>query len=307
MTRFRHAALAAAVTLALGACSQDPESAPSTENAVAVVNDVPISEQELQGFIDFRGMAGHGAGQAPSREAALEEMVNMELLRQQALERGLDEDPGVREQLERTRTNLLVNTLVERYVDDLDLSEEALRQEYERQVAAMETQEYRARHILVDDRETAEEMIAALENGEAFTDLAREHSGDPTAEAGGDLGWFTPGEMVPTFSEAVESLEDGAYTTEPVETRFGWHVILREDSRERTPPEFESVRGRIQQILATRALQDYVEELRTGADIEIRDGGSGNPGGTAGTPAMETAPQGDATAQDGPDSSADSD
>ncbi|MFP4080402.1 MAG: peptidylprolyl isomerase [Ectothiorhodospira sp.] len=266
MTRLTHAALAAAVTLTLGACSQDSGSETSTRDAVAVIDQVPITEQDVQSFIEFRQMSGHGAGQAPSREAAIEELVNMELLRQEALDQGVDEDPQVQAQLERTRTNLLVNTLVERFVDDLDFSEEELREEYDRQVEGMDTREYRARHILVDDRETAEEMIAALEAGDAFTDLAREHSQDPTAEAGGDLGWFTAGEMVSTFTEALKGLEDGAYTTEPVETRFGWHVIQREDSRERTPPDFDSVRDRLEQVLATQALQDYVEELRAEVD-----------------------------------------
>ncbi|MFP4243676.1 MAG: peptidylprolyl isomerase [Ectothiorhodospira sp.] len=300
MTRLTHAALAAAVTLTLGACSQDSGSAPSTRDAVAVIDQVPITEQDVQSFIEFRQMSGHGAGQAPSREAAIEELVNMELLRQEAVDKGLDEDPQVQAQLERTRTNLLVNTLVERFVDDLEFSEEELREEYDRQVEGMDTREYRARHILVDDRETAEEMIAALEAGDALRDLAREHSQDPTAEAGGDLGWFTAGEMVSTFTEALKGLEDGAYTTEPVETRFGWHVIQREDSRERTPPDFDSVRDRLEQVLATQALQDYVEELRAEADIEIRDGGDQ-------APTSEPASQGAPTPEDGADPAAEAD
>ncbi|MCG5516415.1 MULTISPECIES: peptidylprolyl isomerase [unclassified Ectothiorhodospira] len=276
MIQFKSLPLLAAVAVSLAACSQDaqtdqPADPVDPANAMAVVNEVPITEQDLTEFLQLRQMSGHQQGNPQSPEAALDEMVNMELLRQEALEKGLDEDPEVRRQLERTRTNLLVNTLVERYLEEQDFSETELRAEYDRQIAALDAREYRARHILVDSEEEARVLIEALDQGDAFTDLAREHSQDTSAEAGGDLGWFQLDMMVPEFSEALASLEVGEYSQTPVESQFGWHVILHEENREMELPTFESTRDRLEQILATEALQGYVDELREQATIEIHE------------------------------------
>ena len=83
-----------------------------------------------------------------------------------------------------------------------------------------------------------------------------------TLPSGGDLGWFSPNQMVEPFSDAVAELADGDYTKEPVQTQFGWHVILREESRASEPPTLESVRDVIKQNIEQQKLQDYLMELR---------------------------------------------
>ena len=90
---------------------------------------------------------------------------------------------------------------------------------------------------------------------------------DATAEEGGDLGWFSPDQMVQPFSEAVAGLEDGDYTDEPVQTQFGWHVIKVEDRRVVDPPPFEEVRNQLQQQLAMELRSEYVKQLREQAEI----------------------------------------
>ena len=95
-----------------------------------------------------------------------------------------------------------------------------------------------------------------------FAELAKEESTGPSGPNGGDLGWFAPERMVPPFSAAVADLENGAFSKEPVQTQFGWHVILREDSRESTPPTLESVRDVVKQRLEQQKLTDYLNELR---------------------------------------------
>lgn len=273
MTPFKSLPLLAAVILALGACSSEPspDQRADHSDAMAVVNDIPITDRDLTDFLQLRQMSGHHHGELQSPESALDEMVNMELLRQEALEKGLHEDPEILRQLERTRTNLLVNTLVERYLEEQDFSEAELRAEYDRQIAALDAREFRARHILVDTEEEARVLIEALDQGDSFPDLAREYSQDTSAESGGDLGWFRLDMMVPAFSEALASLEAGEYSDSPVESQFGWHVILHEENRELTLPTFEASRDRLEQILATEALQGYVDELRERATIEIHE------------------------------------
>ena len=111
--------------------------------------------------------------------------------------------------------------------------------EYESQIALASSVEYKARHILVSTQGAAADLITQLDSGADFQVLAAEHSSDSSGQAGGDLGWFAAEAMVKPFSDAVIALGNGAYTKEPVQSQFGWHVILREDSREASPPPLE--------------------------------------------------------------------
>ena len=95
-----------------------------------------------------------------------------------------------------------------------------------------------------------------------FAELAKEKSTGPSGPSGGDLGWFPPDRMVTEFSQAVQNLKDGEYSKDPVQTQFGWHVILREESRDAVPPPFESVRDAIKQQVEARKLQAYIDSLR---------------------------------------------
>ena len=106
-------------------------------------------------------------------------------------------------------------------------------------------------------------MIAQLTEGANFEELAKEKSTGPSGPNGGDLGWFSPNQMVAPFSQAVERLDDGAYTLTPVQTQFGWHVILREESREAQPPTLESSRETITQQVRQNKFQEHLEILRT--------------------------------------------
>jgi peptidyl-prolyl cis-trans isomerase C len=129
----------------------------------------------------------------------------------------------------------------------------------------------RARHILVRTQEEAEAIIEQLDAGADFAELAVEKSTDPGKGDGGDLGYFGPGQMVEPFEEAAFALEVGAYTKEPVQTQFGWHVIKVEDRRAQQPPAFEDVKEQIRSILFRDAYGSVVEKARAGAKIEILD------------------------------------
>ncbi|NOR40291.1 MAG: peptidylprolyl isomerase, partial [Gammaproteobacteria bacterium] len=85
----------------------------------------------------------------------------------------------------------------------------------------------------------------------------------------GKLGWFAPGQMVKPFSGATATLETGTYTREPVETQFGWHVIMLDDVRDITPPPFDDVKDRLKMLLANQKLQAHIQEMRASADIQI--------------------------------------
>ena len=149
------------------------------------------------------------------------------------------------------------------YLANNPATEEEILAEYENQMKLAPPLQFKARHILVESQATAQDLIAQLDGGADFAELAKANSTGPTGPNGGDLGWFSPEQMVKPFSDAVATLDDGAHTSEPVQTQFGWHVILREESRENQPPTLESVRDVIKQRIEQTKFQGYIQQLRT--------------------------------------------
>src|SRR5207302_1432621 len=155
----------------------------------------------------------------------------------------------------------------------------------------------RARLILVATEPFAEKIVTRLGKGEKFDELARRESMDPSKSNGGDLGWFTPDRMVPEFSGAVMALKPGEYTHKPVQTQFGWHVIQLLDTRELTPPPFEQVRQRLEQIVQNKKFHGYADELMRSAKIQrfldkAPSGQAAAPSGQAAAPSGQAAPAG---------------
>jgi peptidyl-prolyl cis-trans isomerase C len=252
-------------------CNNGQEAAVSEDEPAAVlatVNGAPITKEELDAYIAQRQVAQPGA--QPDRRAALDELVKLEVVKQQAEKEGIAERDDIEAQLDWQRTNLLVNTFMRERMNEMSFSEDELKAEYKAQVAKLSNREYKAQHILTQDRKQAEEIIGKLNAGGDFATLSEAQSSAPSAPEGGDLGWFSPDSMVPPFAAAVKKLEKGTYTKAPVKTQFGWHVILLEDSRQSTPPVYNEVRDQVENILTSNALQSYIDKLRAEADIEIR-------------------------------------
>ncbi|MDQ2695310.1 MAG: peptidyl-prolyl cis-trans isomerase [Pseudomonadota bacterium] len=130
--------------------------------------------------------------------------------------------------------------------------------------------EYKARHILVESEDKAKSLIEDLNKGADFSELAKTNSTDSSAAGGGDLGWFTTDMMVQPFGATVAQLEKGKYTEAPVQTQFGWHVIVLDDVRDVTPPPLEELRPQISQMLQGRMINDYLAKLREKAQVEIK-------------------------------------
>lgn len=264
-------AIAAASALALVGCSGQggPASSkgPEPENVVARVNGEAIGAVAL----DAQVQAMSARGRPVERARALDNLIDLELLSAEAERRGLPEQPEIAAEIRRQRSALLAQRLVRAELSDLELSEDDLRQAYQERVQAMEGREYRASHILLDERAQAQSIIEQLREGGDFKALAREHSTGPTADNGGDLGWFQADQMVAPFAEAVRALEPGAYTAEPVQTRFGWHVVLLQDVREVQKPAFEDIEGDLRNQLVSEHVQSYIQSLREEASIEITD------------------------------------
>ena len=130
-----------------------------------------------------------------------------------------------------------------------------------------------AKHILVDDKETAEDIIKQLDDGADFSELAKEYSTDTaTAQQGGELGYFTADKMITEFSDAAFALEPGQYTEEPVETSYGYHIILCEDKEAAHHQSFDEVKDDLTEQLTEQEVQskyyDAMSALHDSATIE---------------------------------------
>jgi len=237
---------------------------------VAVVNGTPVPKATFDQYAQqLRGRTRVDSPEAS--KALIDQLVVEELLVQEAEKQKLADDPQVKQQLDMIKRNLLASSVVRKMASVNGPSEEAIKKEYETAVAAMKGKEYKASHILVDSEDKAKEIIAELTKGGNFAELAKTKSSDSSAAKGGDLGWFTPSMMVPPFAQAVAKMEKGKYSEQPVQTPFGWHVILLEDVRDATPPSLEELRPQIAQMLQSRVVNDYLEKLRAGAKIEVKE------------------------------------
>lgn len=148
-----------------------------------------------------------------------------------------------------------------------EIPEEELQAEYDAQFGDVEAgTEYNASHILVATEGEAQSLIDELEGGADFAALAREHSTGPSGPNGGQLGWFNAGMMVPSFEEAVFDLEVGEVSG-PVETQFGWHVIILNDTRDQAAPALEEVRDQLVEGLRQARVDAYVQQLTDESDV----------------------------------------
>jgi peptidyl-prolyl cis-trans isomerase C len=198
----------------------------------------------------------------------LDRLIDGHLLLEAAEEADVAADPEVQAEIDRARDDVLRQTLIERAVADAT-DEDAMQAAYDemKEDPDFAVEQVTARHILVETEEAAREVIAALDAGADFAVLAQERSTDPAAARGGELGTFRRGSMVPPFENAAFALEPGSYSSEPVQTQFGYHVILVE-AKEAIEPSFAEVEEQLRADLTRRAVEGLLEDIRADAEIQ---------------------------------------
>jgi len=251
----------------LSACK--PASTPKG-NVAATVNGAVIS----QSSVDMIAKQNISQGQPESpemRRNIIDRLAMQTLIAQEAVRKGLDKNPEVADQLEMIRQSILAKAFVQDYMNNNPVSDDLIKAEYEKIKAQLAGIEYKARHILVDKETEAKDIIAELKkNAKAFSSIAKAKSKDPGSKGkGGDLGWFDPRTMVPEFGAAVTKLAKGQFTTVPVKTRYGYHIILLDDSRSRTIPAYEQVKPQVKQQLLQQNMQKLFDEMKSKAKIEV--------------------------------------
>lgn len=243
-------------------------SATADSSAVlATVNGTDITQWTLTRYARQRGLPPEAA-KGKQRNALIEELINRELIYQNAIEIGVDKTPAIQAELQHQRINIIASSILNRSSDRFLVSDEALKNEYENRKGELGGKEFKARHILLEKEADAKAVIVELNKGADFVKLAGKKSTGPSAVDGGDLGWFQTSQMVKEFSDAAAKLKKGSYTTAPVKTQFGWHVILLEDSRSVNPPKFEEIKEQIRVGLQGKLIESYIGGLRKTAKIE---------------------------------------
>jgi peptidyl-prolyl cis-trans isomerase C len=311
MKNFYVAASALSAAVLLSACDNnlaehakapiaDTKAQIAPQDIAAKVNDVVITRDAVAAMKADIAQRRHGNANDIPDEKITEELVSRELLKQEAEKNGLLKDPKLAAVVENAARITLSQVDAENFVKNVVISDDEAKQEYEQRIKTNQTKEYKARHILVENEAEAKSIIEKLGKGAKFDELAKKFSKDPGSKAnGGDLGWFSPQQMVPAFSEAVVALADGASTQQPVQSQFGWHVIQREASRDQEPTPFDQVKDQLKSMMQAQKLQQHLAELRKAAVVEIESAPKPASDAAAAAPA-ETTPGQPAAAQEAP-------
>ena len=249
------------------AASAEKSPAPASGPKQTTVNGKAIPRSRVDFFVKQQSARGV-ADSAGMRQSILDQLITQEVISQAAEKRGLASTADFRTQLEMTRQRLLINAYAQDYFKTHPIKEEQLLEEYNKIKASRGEKEYKARHILVDTDAEAKDIIAQLNKGAKFADLAGKSKDPGSKERGGDLDWAGPGTYVKPFADALTKLEKGKYTETPVQTQFGWHVIQLDDVRPVAFPAFSDVKPQLQNMMQEQEMQKVVRDLRAKAKIE---------------------------------------
>lgn len=260
---------AAALALVAAAAGAQEESASSAPNpVVAIVGDKEVYLSDVE----------QAARNLPEQYQQMplqmlfpqlvDRLIDLELLATEAEERDYAERDEVQPLLEQARARVLRDALIGEMVTEATTDEKVeARFEEMKGNEDFAVEEVHARHILLETEEAADEVIAELDDGADFAEVAKESSTGPSAEDGGDLGYFRREQMVPEFAEAAFAMEPGTHSSTPVQSQFGFHVIEVLDKRT-TEPTLDESAPEIRQELAQEVVAELVGELRGEVEIE---------------------------------------
>jgi peptidyl-prolyl cis-trans isomerase C len=238
------------------------------KEAVAKVNGVSVPQSRMDFMLQQQAARG-APDNDQTRAMVREELVNREIISQEAAKSGIAKSAEVQNQLDLARQEIIVSAYVRDWMRKHPVSDADIQKEYDKAKSQTGDKEYKARHILTETEDQAKDMIAQLKKGAKFDELATKNSKDTgTKERGGDLDWNVPGVFDKQFSDAMVKLEKGKYTDAPIQTRFGYHVIQLDDVRPVKFPALADVKPRIQQQLVQAKIEELVRGLRAKAKVE---------------------------------------
>lgn len=236
---------------------------------VATVNGAPIHQSEIVSAHALLPEQMRAIPLEPLFDTLVRLVADRKLLVAEARNRKLDETAELKSRLQLLEEQLLERALMSTVIEE-GVTDDVLMAKYEKMVADMpkDVEEIHARHILLESEDAATAVIAELDNGADFADTAKQKSTGPSGPKGGDLGYFTKGQMVKAFEDAAFALDKGAYSKAPVKSDFGWHVIKLDDRRSMVPPTFEDAKAGLTEDVARDVGADFVKSLRATSTIK---------------------------------------
>jgi peptidyl-prolyl cis-trans isomerase C len=266
--------LGIAIFFAFGSCTKKQEQQGAY---LAKVGTVRITQNDLERDIKNLPEFAQKLFEGPvGKEKFLDEMIKKELLYQEATKRGLDKDPEYLRKLEEFKKLTLIGQLLEKEIEaKAKVTEQDVKDYYNKHKEELSAvSEVRASHILVKTEGDAKKILERLRKGEDFAAIAKKSSIDPgSAQNGGDLGYFSSGQMVPEFEAAAATLKEGEVSREPVKTKFGYHIIKVTDRKKGKPVEFEKIKGVLFQRISAEKQKEffdsYIENLKKTYKVEI--------------------------------------
>lgn len=261
--RIRHSLTAIAFSLLAAGAIAAP---------VAVVNGTQIQQSSLDEAATAVVRASNGkVKDTPElRNELKQQLINREIIQQEATHRGLDKSAQFKQRLDAIRGDLLQQSLFEDIAKQSPVSDAQIRAEYDKiKAAAAGQKEVHARQITVGTEADAQAVIAQLKKGGSFEALAKQKSKDPAAKQnGGDMGWGNLGMMAKPLADVLKPLGKGQYTTTPFKTDLGWMVFKVEDTRTAKFPTFEEAKGQLGRQMQNAAIEKTIADLRAKAKIQ---------------------------------------
>jgi len=260
--------LTAAACVAVTALVSPPAFAQDGDPIVANVDGIEVRLSEVESAHATMPEQYRAVPLDQIFEPLLENLVGTKLLVREARRQKLDQEADVQRTLRRVEEQVLEGAALRAHLDEA-ITEEKIRARYDAMIAdEVGRVELHARHILVATEDEAKAIIVDLNEGADFAATARDKSTGPSGPNGGDLGFFSRETMVKPFADAAFDMADGEYSSAPVQTQFGWHVIKVEERRTAPPPAFEETAPEIQQEMVREEQRALLEGLKEGVTIE---------------------------------------
>ena len=246
-----------------------PLPAAATEVVVARVNGVDIKQSDLDFAASEVGPRLGNYSPADRKRVLLQYVIENELMAEAGEKDKLNSAANFPDRVKYHDRRALRDAFFDASIIN-GVSDDAAKKIFDEKIGSVKPeQEIHARHILVSTEDEAKKVAERLKNGEDFATVAKEVSKDTNAE-GGDLGFFTRGQMLKPFEDAAFALDVGQISA-PVQTQFGWHIIKVEEKRDQKLPTFDQVKEAIKAQLVQQKAQEVVTGLRDAAKIEVID------------------------------------
>ncbi len=264
-------AVLAASSNALAAGPSGSKEGANNVDFFATVNGTPLTNGLL--ILNIKAAMAQGQKDSPELQKALkEELINRELLTQEAIKQGLDKDIDFRDQIAQLKQTLMIQAFLENHFQKNPISDTRLREEFDRQKKLIgegaSASQYRLSQIIVSNETDAMDLIRRIQKGELFGKLAQEYSVDQASKAnGGQIGWVLPGQVVPQVANVIVNMNKGAVTNAPIQTQGGWVIVKVDDKRPFKLPTFDEAKPQLRQAIVQQYLAETIKKLRDSAKI----------------------------------------